>query len=113
MIRLALLATFALLLSSCISHYFVGEEVRWQIENQSDKEVTALMILGQDTIEVLSADSFSVAPGERSRVYTKEGIGRFEIGVVVGEDTLRKNQEWMASSYIIRTLDESLKIKER
>ncbi len=102
-----------LFFSSCVMHWFVGDEVRWQIKNESTSSITALFIQGVDTVVVLSPEDFSLESEDKSRVFSREGLGVFNLGVVVGNDTLYREKEWMAGSYLIRVKDDELTIEER
>ncbi|MBO4435843.1 MAG: hypothetical protein J5791_03035 [Fibrobacter sp.] len=76
----ALLAC-CVVLSGCLSHWFVDSSTRLQIENKSSKTITGVDIVSDDGTEYIPWVQDTIRPGEKSRVYEEDWVGTFNIRV--------------------------------
>ena len=77
----ALLA-LPLVLTGCLSHWFLESETRLQLENATeDYSILSLDVVSLDGTAYSSWISETVLPGERSRVEEGDWIGEFKIRV--------------------------------
>jgi len=78
----ACLFFFSLQLQGCLTHWLLDGEVRLQLENRSQVDVTNLAVLGQDGARALWIVD-TLAPGEKSEVRTDDWVGTFRLGLSV------------------------------
>ena len=79
-----LLGLFAipLMLTGCLSHWFIESETRLQVENATeDYSILSLDVVSLDGSVYSSWIDETVLPGERSRVVAGDWVGEFKIRV--------------------------------
>ena len=79
-----LLGLFAipLMLTGCLSHWFIESETRLQVENATeDYSILSLDVVSLDGSVYSSWIDETVLPGERSRVMAGDWVGEFKIRV--------------------------------
>lgn len=90
--RILLLIITILLLSGCLSHWIIENEVRLQIENKTTYTILSLNVVSLDLSMQKQWIKETLLPGERSSVVSADWIGTFNLKVSYleygGVDTL-------------------------
>lgn len=79
--QLIILFTISLLLTGCLSHWFMETDVRLQIENKTSYTIVAADIISLDTTIRQNWIQDTIYPGERSSVVTGNWVGTFNLGI--------------------------------
>ena len=79
--RLFFLITTLLMLTGCLSHWFVESEVRLQVENKTPYTIVGVSVVSLDSTMQKNWIKDTIPPGERSSVVAGDWIGTFNIGV--------------------------------
>lgn len=79
--RLFFLITTLLMLTGCLSHWFVESEVRLQIENKTPYTIVGVSVVSLDSTMQKNWIKDTIPPGERSSVVAGDWIGTFNLGV--------------------------------
>lgn len=77
-----MLSILPLVVSGCLSHWFLQQEVRLQVENNGDRALHSLSVVSHDTVlanRIWIADT--LLPGDRSKVSEGEWVGTFTLGL--------------------------------
>lgn len=106
----------AILLTGCLSHWFLDTESRLQVENGTDDlTIYALDVLSEDSVSYEKWIEETILPGERSHVAAADWVGEFNVRLRYGKaegDTLqdiRKLEISGGSMYLkITAQDDSL-----
>ena len=80
-LRLLLLAAMAMGLSGCLSHWITDSTTRLQIENKTSHVFLGLDIIAEDGSSVIPWVQDSLEPGERSRVFEADFVGKFNVQI--------------------------------
>ena len=84
--RILLLIITILLLSGCLSHWIIENEVRLQIENKTTYTILSLNVVSLDLSMQKQWIKETLLPGERSSVVSADWIGTFNLKVSYLED---------------------------
>jgi hypothetical protein len=79
--RLFFLITTLLMLTGCLSHWFVESEVRLQVENKTPYTIVGVSVVSLDSTMQKNWIKDTIPPGERSSVVAGDWIGTFNLGV--------------------------------
>jgi hypothetical protein len=79
--QLFFLITTLLMLTGCLSHWFVESEVRLQIENKTPYTIVGVSVVSLDSTMQKNWIKDTIPPGERSSVVAGDWIGTFNLGV--------------------------------
>lgn len=79
--QLFFLITTLLMLTGCLSHWFVESEVRLQVENKTPYTIVGVSVVSLDSTMQKNWIKDSIPPGERSSVVAGDWIGTFNLGV--------------------------------
>jgi hypothetical protein len=79
--RLFFLITTLLMLTGCLSHWFIESEVRLQVENKTPYTIVGVSVVSLDSTMQKNWIKDTIPPGERSSVVAGDWIGTFNIGV--------------------------------
>lgn len=102
------------LLSGCLSHWFVDSTTRLQIENKTDLYITGFDIRAEDGSYWRWVKD-TIAPGERSRVYEEDFVGTFEARLRLTDSEEFFKVEFDGGSYymVAKKVDGKLKLEFR
>ncbi len=73
------LVTFTL--TACMSHLFIDTSTRLQVENKTDVTILGLDIVSDDGSSVSPWIRDTIEPGEKSRVFEEDWVGKFRVRV--------------------------------
>src|SRR5574344_268279 len=79
--RLFFLITTLLMVTGCLSHWFVESEVRLQIENKTPYTIVGVSVVSLDSTMQKNWIKDTIPPGKRSSVVAGEWLGTFNLGV--------------------------------
>ena len=79
--RVFLLIIATSLLSGCLSHWIIENEVRLQIENKTPHTILSLNVVSLDSSMQKQWIKETLLPGERSSVVSSDWVGSFNLSV--------------------------------
>lgn len=78
-LRLAVILVVPLMLTGCLSHWFLESSSRLQIENATEEySIVGVDVLGSDGTSVHWVTE-AILPGEKSRVVEEDWVGDFKL----------------------------------